>query len=128
MMAALVGFLLGFVGSIPAAGPLALTIVSAAIQRNRGRALRLAVSGALAESIWATLAVAGLGHVVLSRPELADALRIIGIAVLCALGVALLRAKPGSTAGETSSAARGAGELALGFVLIATNPGFLIAW
>jgi hypothetical protein len=44
------GILLGFVGSIPAAGPLLLLVIASGLEGQRRRALALAAGGALAES------------------------------------------------------------------------------
>lgn len=123
MLALLVGLVLGYVGSIPAAGPLAMLIVSAALDRDRTRALRLAVGGAVAEGIWAAVALLGVQRV-LTIPGGAPltAIRVVGCVVLCGLGASMLRARPLSPREPTHA------DVVLGFVLVATNPGFLVAW
>nr|HMR09200.1 hypothetical protein [Polyangiaceae bacterium] len=44
------GIVLGFVGSIPATGPLLFLVIDAGLTRDRPRAVSLAVGGARAES------------------------------------------------------------------------------
>jgi threonine/homoserine/homoserine lactone efflux protein len=116
----LLGIALGFASSIPAAGPLAILIVTAALDRDRRRAVRLAIGGALAEGIWAAVALLGMERVIH-----AGALRLVqavGAVVLIALGALMLRA-PRAARTESSPA-----HAVVGFVIVATNPGFLIAW
>ncbi len=81
--AILAGLILGFVGSIPAAGPLALLIVRAGLGHDgrsgrsgaRARALGLAIGGAAAESGWAMLALSSIAHV----GARVGSLRVIGV-------------------------------------------------
>ena len=56
MVAFALGILLGFVGSIPAAGPLLLLVIASGLEGQRRRALALAAGGALAESLYVALA------------------------------------------------------------------------
>lgn len=51
VLAFVIGVALGFFGSIPAAGPLALLIVQAGLDGARSRLAALAVGGAVAEGL-----------------------------------------------------------------------------
>jgi threonine/homoserine/homoserine lactone efflux protein len=121
------GLVLGYVGSIPAAGPLALLIVASGVKRDAARALRLALGGAAAESIYALLAFWGLGETLPRYPLLIPITRAAGAALLVLLGLSLLRRKEEDPkAIEPAPQPRRA--LLLGFSLVALNPGFLMAW
>lgn len=125
MVAFALGVLLGFVGSIPAAGPLLFLVIASGLEGQRRRALALATGGALAESLWLALAFWGLSGLIVRHPGLVLTLRFAGAGLLVALGVLLLRKrKPPATGGATSSL-RG---FATGFLIVGTNPGFLATW
>jgi len=128
MLAFLVGFALGFLGSVPAAGPLALTIVGAALERNGSKALRLAVAGATAECVWAAVALHGVAAARLQHWLELPALRVVGVVVLVSLAVSLLRARSAQPLPTSAGRAREATDFALGFFLVATNPSFPVAW
>lgn len=115
--------LLGYVGSIPAAGPLAILIVTAALERDRPRAVRLAVGGALAEGIWALVALLGVERLLASAPWALLAVQAIGAVVLVLLGASMARARPATARTGDSPA-----HAVVGFVFVATNPGFLVVW
>jgi threonine/homoserine/homoserine lactone efflux protein len=127
MLAFLLGWVLGFVGSVPAAGPLAVSVVAATLDDEPRRALRLSVGGAAAECGWASLAFFSVDRAALELGSLAIGLRALGAAVLIVLGFAMLRGAP--TGGQTAKRlpARGS-ELATGFAIVATNPAFFVVW
>lgn len=126
LLAFALGCVLGYVGSIPAAGPLAILIANAALDGRRRRALSLAVGGAIAEGAWAVVAASGFGWVLSAQPALERVLRLAGGGLALALGVALLAARQGRRAGEVP--AERASALAVGFLLVALNPAFLATW
>jgi threonine/homoserine/homoserine lactone efflux protein len=123
-VAFLVGVLLGFVGSIPAAGPLLLLIVASALARQRARALALACGGALAESVYVLVAFGGLPELLERTEGIAGPLGIASAVLSILLGVWLL--VRGGSEGEPR-VQKSSGFL-LGFTLVATNPAFLITW
>jgi threonine/homoserine/homoserine lactone efflux protein len=119
----LIGLLLGYLGSIPAAGPLAMLIVSAALDSERPRALRLALGGALAEGIWASVALLGVQQLASAHPRWLFVLQLVSAIVLVALGASMLRPRARRSEQPASHA-----HVLLGFVIVATNPAFLVAW
>lgn len=127
MLAWLLGFALGFFGSIPAAGPLAVAIAAAALAGDRGRARRLALGGAAAECVWAAIALYGVSWAPLGALRDGPWLRALGGGVVALLGVALLRAPERPRSEATAPAAR-ASHVGVGFALVATSPTFLVAW
>jgi len=122
-LAIAIGLLLGFVSSIPAAGPLAMLIVGAALEGDRERAVRLAIGGALAEGIWATIALLGVQRLVSAYPRALFALQLLSALVLALLGASMLRRRAQLSEQPASNA-----HALLGFVIVASNPAFLVAW
>jgi threonine/homoserine/homoserine lactone efflux protein len=123
-VAFLVGVLLGFVGSIPAAGPLLLLVIASALKKQRSRALALASGGALAESIWVMLAFGGLTRLFESHHELWTPARAVSAVLSILLGAWLVLRGTDETKPKIE---RGTGFL-LGFGLVGTNPAFLVMW
>jgi threonine/homoserine/homoserine lactone efflux protein len=123
-VAFVVGVLLGFVGSIPAAGPLLVLVVASGLRRERSRALALACGGGLAESGYVLLAFGGLNRLFARHEEWLAPARGVSALFCIALGVWLLLQRPA----ETKPAAQRASGFVLGFFLVGSNPGFLIFW
>jgi threonine/homoserine/homoserine lactone efflux protein len=121
------GWLLGFLGTIPAAGPLAVLVAAAAIEGRTRRLLALSAGGAAAEGLWAAAAASGLGWVIAAHPALERGMRVIGVALALILGVALLRLRLPPPSPEPPEE-RSASAALLGFLLVAGNPSFLASW
>jgi threonine/homoserine/homoserine lactone efflux protein len=126
VIAWLTGCVLGFVGSIPAAGPLALLIVTSGLQRDPRRGVRLAIGGALAESIYALLAFLGLGAILTRSPSVMPIARACAAVVIIAIGIAVVRRRPPPP--DAAPPASGASSYLVGFSLVALNPAFLVTW
>lgn len=124
LLGLLLGIALGFVGSIPAAGPLLMLVIASGLQAERGRALALGAGGALAESAWVLLAFWGLGRTFDRYQAALPWLSLVSGGLLVVLGLALVvrRRKPRR---GVSAPALG---FATGFGLVAFNPGFAITW
>jgi threonine/homoserine/homoserine lactone efflux protein len=124
VLAFAIGVALGFSSSVPA---LALAITTAALRNERKRALLLALSGALAESIWAAIALVGIGQLLLANPDSLTALRLVGAVAIVLLGASLLRSSVARSA-EGAVEQAGKSEFLVGFLIVAANPGFLLTW
>jgi len=128
VLAFAIGLALGFLSSVPALGPLALAIAAAALNDQRKRAVLLAVSGALAECLWASFAVVGIGQIVLAHPQALNLVRVVGAVVIVAFGISLFRsAGRDATLGRAGRVA-GKSDFAFGFVVVGANPAFLLTW
>ena len=126
----LLGTGLGFLGSIPAAGPLAWLIALASAEGRRDRAFSLALGGALAESIYACLSFAGLGLIIARHPTLGSWFGLLGALLLSTLGSRLFFFNS-PVAGERTAARqqpRRYESFATGFFLVLLNPAFAVAW
>jgi threonine/homoserine/homoserine lactone efflux protein len=127
--AAGLGLGLGVVTSVTPA-VINVSIVDAAAAGRRRFALGLGAGGAAADAIQAALAFAGVGSVVLARPELVRALTIAAALAIVAFAVATWRRRPAARRGprpedNAAGVARGA---ATGFALTLLNPAVLAAW
>ncbi|MBX3131544.1 MAG: LysE family transporter [Polyangiaceae bacterium] len=127
LLAFVLGVALGFVGSIPALGPLLALVVARGLESRRGDALALAVGGAVAESGYVALAFWGFGELSARYAEFARWSGPVSGAILIVLGALMARrkARAVSTAASASSVP---GHAALGFLLVALNPAFLATW
>jgi threonine/homoserine/homoserine lactone efflux protein len=126
LLALSVGFALGYLGSIPAAGPLALSIAAAALEGRARRVIWLAIGGALAEGLWALAAAHGVGWLFAANPALDRGVRFAGSALAIVAGLAIARTPPARP--EPADASRAASAAATGFLFVALNPSFLATW
>lgn len=127
LVALLTGAALGFVLSIPAAGPLLGLVVLAGARGDFRRGLALASGGALAESLWALAALWGVDQLLARQASLLPAMRIASALLLVAIGVVLWRrASPGTP--EPQARQRALAPALLGFSLVLVNPGFPLTW
>ncbi len=129
LIAWLIGCALGFASSIPAAGPLALLIVTSGLERDPRRGVRLAVGGAAAEGLWALVAFLGLGTVLASSPKAIPIARASAAVIILVLGAAMIAKRaPSSQPVAPVTASSGRSHYLVGFSLVALNPGFLVTW
>lgn len=117
-----------------------VSIVDAAAAGRRRFATGLALGGAAADAIQAGLAFAGVGGVVLERPQLVRVLSVVAAIGIVVLAVTswrrrrpALRAQVDGAAradaGEGAAARGGVGRgVAAGFALTLLNPAVLAAW
>jgi threonine/homoserine/homoserine lactone efflux protein len=137
LLVMLIGFGMGFFGSIPPLGPVALMIINRAFQKQLKFAFAAGVGGALAEVIYSALAVTGVGlllnQVGAARSLLAltsaGILLLVGIYFLCSplKGDAGPKSPEGSPAldpPEESALAH----LARGFSIAIVNPILIVNW
>jgi threonine/homoserine/homoserine lactone efflux protein len=120
------GALLGFLLSVPAAGPLLALVALAGARGELRRAAALAVGGALAECGWAFAVFFGLAQLLEAAAAFATALRVTSALVLAALAAVVLAGA--RRPAPSPPAERSAGHALLGFSLVALNPGFPLAW
>jgi threonine/homoserine/homoserine lactone efflux protein len=123
----LVGFLFGFIGSIPVAGPIALLVFAYGVSDRFKSGLYVALGGALAESAYAYMAYWGLHRLIDRYPALVPQSRGVGAVVIFAVGLAFVLRKPKEGEATERRAGRG-GSFALGFTITALNPTFIVTW
>jgi threonine/homoserine/homoserine lactone efflux protein len=126
MRAVLLGFLCGFFGSVPVAGPIAALVLVHALAGQGRRALAVASGAAVAEAGWALLAFWGLSTLLRDHQAWQVLARGLAAMVLIALGIVLLRVR-----GEQPVVAvrKASGrDVFAGFLLTAANPTLLVTW
>lgn len=131
LLACLVGFLCGFVGSIPIAGPIAALVVGWGLYRGPRYSISLASGGAIVEAIYAYLTFWGFGKLLQQYPWINDVSKFVTIVLLICLGIVLVRSKPLPKPQRSSlkTSRRGmAGCFLLGVSIAASNPVLLASW
>ncbi|MEO8799084.1 MAG: LysE family transporter [Polyangiaceae bacterium] len=131
LAALLVGFVLSFLGSIPIAGPIAVIIVSKALEHRNRAAFFISIGASVAEAFYAFLAFWGFSAVLGKYPSLQPISRLIGCAILIALGVYLAVRKPKSKeAAQAKDQANAVGvrNVLLGFTMTVVNPTLIVTW
>jgi threonine/homoserine/homoserine lactone efflux protein len=122
------GFVLGFVGSMPLVGPVALLVVSRAVDREFGAAVRIGIGGAVGEAIYALVAWFGFSTFLARHPIVFPISNGVAAITLFALGVAFaqFRIDPRKTAEARER--EHARALQTGFSATALNPTLLATW
>ena len=126
-----IGFAMGFLGSIPLAGPVALLVMTKGLAREFYRASFIACGASVAEGIMAAGAFAGLGIIYERIPEFEYFFQWLGVAILVAVGVwfwirGVSKEEPVNQKPERQGA--GFGAFLLGFGLVIGNPGMIGTW
>jgi threonine/homoserine/homoserine lactone efflux protein len=128
-----VGLVLGFVAAIPLAGPVALLIVSRAMEGRAVGGVFIGIGSATAEAIYAALAFWGFSTFLTRYGWIVLAARIVSAVILIVLGVLLARGKvtPAEELEKPIRLVRGpqrGGSLAVGFTLTLLNPTVIGSW
>lgn len=129
---ALAGGVMGFFGSLPVAGPVALVVITKGLNRDGAGARAVALGAGLAEGLLAGVVFAGMGWIVSGSPRVADALDWAGIFVL--FGVGAWFAVRGLGAPRSYGEADDEGRerltrgLFVGGGMVLGNPGMLGTW
>lgn len=126
-LAAVVGFLFGFLGSMPVAGPIAVLVFSRGVDGRHRSGLSIAAGGALAEGVYACLAFWGFAEFLASYPIMVPISRAAAVVVLTALGVVFLRRKVTARPAPDHKDGWGGG-FVLGFTITALNPTLIATW
>jgi len=124
------GFGLGFVGSMPIAGPVSLLVVERGVAGRFRDGLLLACGAAAAEAGYCAGALYGYGFLLDRWPPLRPLLSAFGALLLIVLGAHFMRGRRPRAGGRPSSAALAAQshQAALGFTLVGLNPSVVMSW
>jgi len=128
--ASLIGFILGFVTSIPIAGPISILVFGRGLQNRGHTAVYLAVGSAIAESIYAYLAFWGFAALLVKYPWINPVSCALAAVILTALGIRFAAAKPQSPEQpqpEQTSQGRKR-SFFLGMTITALNPTLAATW
>lgn len=128
---ALLGFAMGFLGSIPLAGPTTMVVLSFGIQGRIREASGVAAGAALPEAIYAGLALWGFGALLESFGWIEPFSRGFAILMLLVIGLFLLLRPPTENAEssrELSDQTSLVRSVLLGTSLTAFNPTLVLNW
>jgi threonine/homoserine/homoserine lactone efflux protein len=125
--ASVAGFLFGFVGSVPVAGPISVLVFARGVENRFFGGVALAVGGALAEGIYAGLALWGFAELLSHFPVLVQVTRATAAILLAILGVLFLCRRSRLPGGEKAREGWGGG-LLLGFTITILNPTLMATW
>ena len=129
LIAALIGFAFGFLGSIPVAGPVSMLVFGRGLQDRARSAMFLALGAALAESAYAFLAFWGFSALLAAHPWIEPICHGTAAVLLVALGLAFAWKKPEpELATAPSLAGDGKRSFLLGFTITALNPTIILTW
>jgi len=127
---------MGFIGSIPPLGPVALMIISRVFKRQLKFAFAAGVGGALAEVIYSALAVTGVGLLRSKTGVARDLLGLTSAGILLAVGIYFFYQSCGRSAQELAPEIdvehRAGGttfsHFIRGFTVAIVNPILIVNW
>jgi len=130
LFALLAGTIMGFLGSMPIAGPVAVLVLERGLIQRGREGLGVAFGAAAAESVYAFLAYWGLGAVLNASPALLRASRLVGAGVMITLGIYLATRKsaPRAVADHAAPAGRKRRGFLLGLSVTFLNPTIIVSW
>jgi threonine/homoserine/homoserine lactone efflux protein len=120
----LIAFGFGFVGSMPLTGPIAVMVVTRAVQGQPGQAARIGLGAAAAEAFYAGVAMWGFATFLSRHAWVLTASRGVSAVVFAAIGIHFLVWRPKPSLPPES---RFTGLLE-GFTVSALNPTLLATW
>jgi len=132
LQALVAGLVCGFVVSVPV-GPVNLTVINQALRNGFLRAFHVGLGAIFAETIYATLLMAGHSSV-LDKPHMRDALRVIAVVVIVGVGIRSLLFKPEKFQASAAAAERmderwhHPEAFLLGFILTISNLMLVVLW
>lgn len=118
----------GFFGSVPVAGPVAVVVFKRSIEGRSESALAVAWAAAVGEGLYAFAAAIGMGLLIEGRPWVARLSTAVAAVLLAVVAIGLWRAKPADPnvdVGADAGVKRGA---LVGFTLVALNPTMIATW
>lgn len=131
MMPVLVGFALGWLGSMPIGGPVSLFVFRRGVSGRAWDGFLLALGAALAEAAYCAAALFGYGLLLDRWPWLRPVVGGLGGVILLIVGIHFLRIRREACAPPADGRippSRGWRELTLGFSMVAVNPSVLVNW
>ena len=131
MTGALFGFTMGFLGSMPLTGPVAIIVFQRGLFGRFHDGLAVAIGCAAAECLYCGLAVAGFGTLLETYDVLQPISRGVSVVLLLALGIWFARARlpeQVEKAVRPASVGQWVGSLNQGFWITALNPVIVLNW
>lgn len=126
LIVSVIAFVLGFVGSMPLAGPVSVMVVSRAGMGRFDEARNVAFGAAIGEGLYAGLSFLGFAALLARYPTAVPISKGVTAIVLLAVGSHFLRWKA-KDAGEGKER-RGSSAFWLGLTASLVNPTLLVTW
>lgn len=128
LLAALLGFTFGFVGSIPVAGPISALVFSRGLQGRYRSGVFIAAGGGVAEAAYAFLAFWGFSAYLTRYAFIVPTSRALAAIILTGLGISFIRSRNMQESNRTARADTGWASFALGLTITALNPTLIATW
>jgi threonine/homoserine/homoserine lactone efflux protein len=130
LTAAWLGFTVGFVFSMPVAGPISILVFGRGLQDRIRSGVYLALGGALAESVYAYLAFWGFSELLTVHPWVQPISRGVAAVLLIGLGLHFMLKRSRGDAPEVppDPAVGNKRSFFLGFTITALNPTLIATW
>jgi threonine/homoserine/homoserine lactone efflux protein len=128
LIAILLGFTFGFVGSIPVAGPISALVFSRGLQGRYRSGVFIAAGGGIAEAAYAFLAFWGFSAYLTRYAFIVPTSRALAAVILTALGISFIRAKNMEESSRTARGDTAWASFALGFTITILNPTLIATW
>lgn len=130
MLVALGGFVFGFMGSVPLAGPIAIMVLRKGIRGEYRQGFGVAAGGSVAEAIYCALAVLGFESLLAAHPSIEAWSKLGGAVMMIMLGAAfmLMRLKEFPQTEPNAPTGKLAGPFFIGFSVAAFNPVLILTW
>jgi threonine/homoserine/homoserine lactone efflux protein len=130
---ALLGFVFGFIGSMPVAGPIAILVFGRGLEGRFRSGVYLAIGAAIAESVYAYLAYWGFSELLSLHPWVEPVTRTVAAVLLIGLGLHFTfgRKKTQEIDPELVEQKKNVGNkrsFLLGFTVTALNPTLIATW
>lgn len=130
---ALLGFVFGFVGSMPVAGPIAILVFGRGLEGRLRSGVYLAIGAAIAESVYAYFAYWGFSELLTHHRWIEPVTRTAASVLLIGLGLHFTfgRKKPQELDPELADDRKNVGNkrsFLLGFTITALNPALIATW
>ncbi len=128
IVAFVLGFAFGFVGSIPVAGPISALVFSRGLAGRFRSGAFIAMGGAVGEAAYAFLAFWGFSEFLARYSFIVPVSRALGALILTVLAVSFLRMKTLAEATGNAQADTPWPSFVLGLTLTALNPTLIATW
>jgi threonine/homoserine/homoserine lactone efflux protein len=128
LAAVLVGFVFGFFGSMPVAGPASALVLSRGLMGRFQSAVMLGLGCSVAEGAYAFGAYWGFATFLSAYPVIEGLSHVVAACILLALGVTFARYRTAKVAGLTPASESPWKSASLGFSVTILNPALLATW
>lgn len=130
MTASLLGLALGFIGSMPVAGPIALLVLRKGLRGRYEEGVALALGAAISEAAYCALALLGFDYLFVRYPIVESASRVIGGMLLIGLGIgfAVMKTKEEPSDPQKLQVSSRATPFLTGLTVAGLNPTLIVTW